>query len=250
MKAIDITGEVFNSLTAIERDFSTKRNKWLFRCECGEIKSLDKNKVKCGEIKSCGCKRKAVDISGEKFNRLTAIQRDYSKDKPEPYWVFKCDCGNVKSYIKNAVMKRKIKSCGCLHAEKSRSRITHYNTTHGLSKSKTYQIWKGVKDRCFNNCNSGFKNYGGRGITMCDRWLDYRNFLSDMGDVPENMSIERIDNNGNYEPSNCKWADRIEQGNNRRNNRRVVIDGAEYNTVADACRATGLTRAFITYHYL
>lgn len=250
-KEKNIAGQEFGRLTAIKRDFSkNKYNYWFFKCDCGSITSIRKSKGVNGYTKSCGCANNELDISNKKFNRLTAIERDFSKTRPEPYWLFKCECGEVTSVIKNVVMTGKVKSCGCWHRDESRERMVEMNTTHGLSGTNTYSIWQGIKDRCLNPDSAAYVNYGGRGITICDRWLDYLNFLEDMGDRPKDMSIDRINNEKGYSPDNCKWSTRLEQNNNRRTNRIVVVDGVEHSTVANAVRATGLTKAYITHHYL
>lgn len=115
------------------------------------------------------------------------------------------------------------KSCGCWKREVAREQMTRLSTTHGLSNnSRTYGVWKGIRKRCLNSSAPGYKNYGGRGIYVCQRWDSYENFLADMGEVPKGMSIDRINVNGNYEPSNCRWADRKTQMNNMRPN--IVVE--------------------------
>lgn len=112
--------------------------------------------------------------------------------------------------------------------------------THGMSDSSTFFIWNQMKDRCNNPDNHAFPNYGGRGISVCREWGEsFSSFLADMGHRPTGMSIERIDNNGNYEPSNCRWATRIQQNNNRRNNRKVTAFGRTL-TLAEWSRETGV----------
>jgi hypothetical protein len=101
----------------------------------------------------------------------------------------------------------------------------HGLVTHGLTKSATYSAWKGMLSRCYNKNNISFKNYGGRGIIVCQRWLIFENFLTDMGIRPDNLTLDRIKNDGNYEPSNCKWASIKEQSNNRRTNRIITFKG-------------------------
>lgn len=250
-KEKNIAGQKFGKLTAIKRDFSKDRyNYWLFECDCGNVTSIRKSKGTNGYTKSCGCLNLEQDISGLKFNRLTAIKPDKDAKSKWSCWIFKCDCGVEKSILKRSVIKGSTKSCGCWHIEESSARMTDMNMTHGMSYTRTHSIWRGIKDRCLNPRNSAYSNYGGRGISVCDRWLEYTNFLEDMGERPEGMSIERVDNNKGYNPENCIWADRVTQGNNRRNNRSVVIEGVKYKSIATAIRETGLTKAYITYHYL
>lgn len=110
---------------------------------------------------------------------------------------------------------------------------------HGLSGSAYYKAWAGMVQRCTNPKNAKWPRYGARGITVCDRWLDFENFRSDMGDRPAGMTIDRKDNDGNYEPENCRWATQQQQGNNRGNNRLVVLDGKQM-TLSDAARKAGI----------
>jgi hypothetical protein len=161
---------------------------------------------------------KTLKIEGQKFNRLTAIKALAPHPKTRRImWEFLCDCGG--SIITSAVLvsRGETKSCGCLQKEKARAKALRENFRHGGYGTAEYAIWSGMKQRCFNPRSKHFKDWGARGITVCDRWLSFPNFLSDMGFKPSpHHSIHRIDNDGNYEPSNCKWATAKEQCTNRR----------------------------------
>lgn len=158
-----------------------------------------------------------IEIVGESFGRWRVLDHEGgSKYKCE------CECGATSVLHSQALRRGTSQSCGCFKLEKLSDR-----KTHGHSKTKTYAVWYGIKNRCLNPSYIAWEDYGGRGITVCDRWLSYENFLADMGEVPPGLSIDRIDNEGNYEPGNCRWATRHEQVNNRRNNKFVMLNGEE-----------------------
>ncbi len=140
--------------------------------------------------------------------------------------LYLCICGKEKVCQVYLVEHGKTKSCGCFHKKMLSNKAWKASSaliTHGMTKSRTYKSWCAMKERCTNPNFYSFHNYGGRGITICERWIyNFQNFLDDMGIRPENKSLDRINTNGNYEPSNCKWATRKEQANNRRNNKKIT----------------------------
>lgn len=166
---------------------------------------------------------KVQNISGNKYGKLTVISfAGLSLDK-HATWLCKCDCGVEKIIRANKLKMGYTKSCGCLLGE------SHLESSLKRKKSKEYRTWQHMKSRCHNPNTSGFENYGGRGIIVCAEWRNsYLTFLRDMGRSPsEYHSIDRIDNNGNYEPSNCKWATRSEQNSNTRRTRFIRYKGEE-----------------------
>ena len=175
------------------------------------------------------------DISGKRFGKLTAIRLSDSGPRYRTKWICKCDCGNEKTILYGNISRGHTTSCGCI-VESSKFRKKHLD-----SRSKEYSIWAGIKDRCLNTSEKNYHRYGGRGILICDRWKEsYENFLSDMGRCPSECSIDRIDNNGNYEPGNCRWATRIQQANNKRTNRLIIKPNGGTCTIADLHRETGI----------
>ena len=141
-------------------------------------------------------------------------------------------------YIKN----NRIKSCGCLQKEKAKETCIKRNTTHNASYTKEFRIWVKIKERCYGDYCKEYKYYGSRGIIMCDRWLNsFENFLEDMGKRPSDKhTIDRIDNNGNYTPENCKWSTMKEQCRNRRNNHFLLFNN-ELKTISEWSEITGLS---------
>ena len=153
------------------------------------------------------------DLSGHKFGRLTVIGLSHKDKHYITYWLCRCDCGQSRVLGYGTLTIGTTKSCGCYSKDSLRKRMTK----HGKRWSREYESWRRMIQRCTNKKTPGYKHYGGRGIKVCDKWKkSFINFFNDMGDRPENTSIDRINNDGNYEPDNCRWATASEQSLNRR----------------------------------
>lgn len=193
----------------------------------------------------CMTKRNTIEIHpGDRFERLTVLRlvetRVYSRSSHLIYEC-QCDCGNKTKVGAGHLVSRHTRSCGCLNRELSAIRIKKFgadrirriNETPKQPRPAAYNVWLSMKQRCYNPNVFGYERYGGRGITICERWLNsFENFLADMGERPSSeYSIDRIDGDKGYEPSNCRWATKKEQGNNRCTNLRIEWRG-EVKTVA------------------
>lgn len=177
------------------------------------------------------------DITGRVFGRLTPIKPLYSLPNRGVFWQCRCDCG--KEAIVQAAKLRNghTRSCGCAKAKHG-----HSGNGADVKPSPTYASWKMMLARCFQPSSPAFKHYKKRGITVCDRWLKFENFLADMGERPDGRSLDRWpDNDGNYAPGNCRWATKREQANNRITNNVFRYKGKDY-TLAELSRHTGQSK--------
>ena len=163
------------------------------------------------------------DLTTQRFGRWTVLSRANDYLPGNPQWLCRCECGQEKIVRGSILRAGKSKSCGCLNSELRRAQCIARNTSHGLSKSPTYDTWVNVLQRCENPKASAFHKYGAKGVTVCERWHTFENFLADMGERPGRLTIDRIDNTKGYEPGNCRWATQKEQQNNRSNSRHRLI---------------------------
>jgi hypothetical protein len=171
------------------------------------------------------------NLVGQTFHYLKVFQYAGKKHNAS-LWLCLCKCKQFTVVQGKSLKAGTSRSCGCFQLE----RLATYATKHGQAGKTTYGIWANLKQRCFNPKTRAFLWYGGRGITVCDRWLKFKNFLADMGERPsKEHSIDRIDNDGDYCPENCKWATRQEQANNTRNTRFFVVNGKR-ESLSNLCR--------------
>ena len=206
----NLTGLRFGKLTVVNESNERKNGAvcWVCKCDCGGWITTSSKNLEWANTRSCGCLH-TFDLTGQQFGYLVVIGKSKKKQSNRIHWFAQCSlCGNLTCVAANNLDRHHTISCGCLQPLKA--------STHGKSDTRIYEVWKNMLARCYNPKDNHYHNYGGRGIKVCDRWHTFETFYEDMGDPPEGKSIERVENNGNYEPSNCIWATWQEQMHNKR----------------------------------
>lgn len=213
-----ISGQMFGSLKAIRPHSRDAKRclKYLCECTCGKLTTPYKHLLKSGKVKSCGCANKPVNV-GDTFGRLTVLSESETKLTYCRSAVYNClcSCGNTLEVRSLSLVQGNTKSCGCLAHE----HVSQLNKKHGDSPTNFYKVWSTMKARCLNPKSKHYEDYGGRGITVSDSWLEYTNFKEDMFDTyTEGMLLDRINTNDGYCKENCRWVtDQISVWNRRRN---------------------------------
>lgn len=191
---------------------------------------------------------KCVNLTGMRFGRLLVLKRVENDKHGASQWLCKCDCGKEHIAQAKSLKNGAIKSCGCLAIERRREACKISNSTHKLSKTRLYRVWAGMKQRCLDPKHRHYQAYGGKGIKVCADWLSFEPFHDwaiangyDANAKRGECTLDRIDNNGNYEPSNCKWATVKEQANNKRTNRYIEYNG-ETHTIAEWAQIIGISK--------
>lgn len=225
---LQLKNKRYGSLLVIDKSDNKneyRRVSWICKCDCGKIITVEGRKLVYGVTKSCGC----IDygntkLIGKKYGKLTVIKDSLKRCKSKNViWECLCECGK-KLFFTQYQLNTLNKNYGCYDCRPKNKR----SMTHNMSKTSEFHTWKGMLQRCNNQNDKNYHNYGGRGIKVCDRWLNsFENFFSDMGKKPSRKhSVDRYPNNdGNYEPSNCRWATNPEQCRNKRTNVYLECNG-------------------------
>lgn len=254
---IDLAGKRFGKLVAESRgDDSTLKSgrkivMWKCKCDCGNYASVSSANLIHKRAKSCGCLRykntiKLEDLTGMKFGKLLVIKEsDYFYGKKKRCWKCQCDCGEIRYVLTAALNNGAVTKCkSCCRKQQSENAIRMSKSKPGYTKTHLYISWCGMKQRCSCRKTNGYENYGGRGITVCAEWKNsFENFRdwSFQNGYKEGLSLDRIDVNGNYEPSNCRWATMKEQANNKRNSHILEFDGQKH-TISEWSEITGINK--------
>lgn len=246
-KMIDLTGQKFGDLTVVSRAENTKggQARWNCKCKCGKELVVCGCDLRKGIRTDCGKHKQAWnfdDLTGKRFGRLTVIDRAKNY-RQQVQWNCVCDCGKktvVRAlYLRNGMTK----SCGCYKSEVLKTK----SITHGMSHSRLWRIWNCMHIRCEREYYEHYQNYGGRGISVCDEWKKFAPFMewATKNGYAENLTIDRIDVNGNYCPENCRWITMREQAKNRNSNRLITYNG-ETKILQDWARELNVDPRFLS----
>jgi len=214
--------------------------------DCGKERNVRGARAKyqkrcqdCNQKNRAGQTLPQIDIVGQTYGKLTVLKYNSGSRTKKATWACKCDCGGMAHVIGANLKNGTTKSCGCISID----RMAKLNKTHGLSsKVPEYSVWADMRSRCTNTNRKCYADYGARGIKVCERWDSFENFYSDMGKRPTSKhSIERDDVNGDYEPSNCRWATQVEQANNKTNSVYYTYKGTT-KTFANWMRILSISR--------
>jgi hypothetical protein len=213
----DLTGERFGKWTVGEHSHYTgKTHYWNCTCSCGVQRPVKSGSLLQGKSTSCGCKTSEIK-PGSVFGMLTVVDRDPAASSKDTYWNCLCECGNSKSIRGMSLRNGVTKSCGCYR--------DNFMKTHGMYDTPTYSVWVNMVQRCTNTKHTNAKRYSLRGITVCESWLNFENFLADMGERASGQTLDRIDNDKGYCKENCRWTDAKTQMRNTRRNVYLTIFG-------------------------
>ena len=250
-KVIDLTGQRFGQLTVIEKAKEKGRNtRWICKCDCGNECIVRADHLKSGNTKSCGHDKMKIDLTGQRFNYLTVIGRVQESAKDgNARWLCQCDCGNTCIVRTDHLKSGNNKSCGC----KGNRMIPGRQKRIEPIDKRIVRIYAGMHTRCYNPNVDYYKYYGGRGITICDEWLGKdgcRHFYewAKKNGYRKDLTIDRIDVNGNYEPSNCRWANSETQANNKRKSIKLLYNGKEV-TMKELSDIIGVSKSSIYQAY-
>ena len=259
---IDLTGRRFGRWTVVSRAASNSKHvRWNAVCDCGTRSAVIGNNMKRGISTACaGCRDKPKknrpqkgsrsldsDLAGRRFGALTVIEL-IGRSGRQRLWMCRCDCGTTGPSTTYQLTHADPHACECGKPRRPSSASNTGRLDHGHSRNRRgspeYRVWQSMIQRCTNPARANYGRYGGRGISVCDRWRRFVNFLADMGPRPDGTTLDRVDSDGNYEPGNCRWATLAQQATNTRRTVLVAHNG-ETRCIAEWARIVGIKQSTV-----